>query len=398
MGSDPNATANETSGKMLALEGIRGIAALIVVFDHLHLAFFVEVDQLVASYLNAHLPFALSKAGQYFVTGLHDGNFAVWVFWVMSAFVLSRKYFQLTRANRELAGAEYLSRSVIKRYPRLFIPILASVLFAFVILSAGWMTNIDLGERLGSHTSQGWLFTFYEFEPSLLQAVKSAAWDTFFDFNRDTTYNTVLWTMEPEFFGSIFLFGFLSLIGNKNFRWYAYPLIVVVLFFRGTHWLNAFVMGIALCDLYVNTTIFSKLGHWFGASWIQVLAGVSIMVLIGAPNYGDVFHLVVAVALVVLALSFRGFEKFFSSRVPVYLGKISFSLYLIHVPILCSATGVIYRMTEMVMPYPASAITTSLLTIALCIATAHVFYEYADKQGVIVGGKLAKAVQPSSSR
>lgn len=396
MGSDLNTTSTETSGKMLALEGIRGIAALIVIFDHLHLAFFVEVDQLVASYLNTHFPYYLSKAGQYFVAGFHDGNFAVWVFWVMSAFVLSRKYFQLTRANRGLDGAEYLSRSVIKRYPRLFIPILASVLFAFVILSAGWMTNNDLGERLGQHTSQGWLFTFYEFEPSLTQAVRSAVWDAFFDFNRDTTYNTVLWTMQPEFFGSIFLFGFLSLFGNKRIRWFTYPLIILMLYLKELHWLNAFLLGITLCDLYVNTSIFPKLGRMFGARWIQILSNLFIMVLIGAPNYGQVFHLVVAIALVILALSFSGFAKFFSSRVPVYLGKISFSLYLIHVPILCSVTGLIYKMTEGSMLYPTSAIFTSLLTIALCILTAHIFYEYADRQGVILGSKIANALDSSN--
>lgn len=395
MGSEPNTTANETSGKMLALEGIRGIAALVVIFDHLHLAFFVEVDQIIASYLNAHLPFLLSKAGQYFVAGLHDGNFAVWVFWVMSAFVLSKKYFQLTKTDRGLDGAEYLTKSMIKRYPRLFVPILASVLFAFVILSAGWMTNNDLGERLGAHTSQGWLFTFYEFEPSLTQAIKSAAWDTFFDFNRDTTYNTVLWTMQPEFFGSIFLFGFLSLFGNKRIRWFAYPIIVLIFYFKELHWLNAFLLGIILCDLYAHTTTYSWLGQIFGAGWIQILSGLSIMVLIGAPNYRQAFHLIVAMGLVALALSFTGFSKFFSSPLPVYLGKISFSLYLIHIPILCSATGLIYKTAEVYMPYPASAISASLLTLALCLLAAHLFYIYADRQGVILGGKLANALNPS---
>jgi peptidoglycan/LPS O-acetylase OafA/YrhL len=393
MGNTVKTKASETSGRMLALEGIRGIAALIVIFDHLHLAFFVEVDNALASYLNTHTPFLISKAGQYFVTGLHDGNFAVWVFWVMSAFVLSRKYFQLVKENRGGDGSEYLTRSVIKRYPRLFIPILASVLFAFLIMSAGWMTNNDLAARLGDHSSTGWLPTFYAFEPSLTQAIKSAVWDSFFDFNRDVTYNTVLWTMEPEFFGSVFLFGFLSLLGNKNIRWFVYPIIIFVLFFREHYWLNAFVIGIALCDLYVNTTVFSRLGLILSAWWIQIFSAVFIMVLIGAPNYRDVFHLGVALVLVVLSLSLNGYIKFFSSPLPVYLGKISFSLYLIHVPILCSATGSIYRIIEMYLPYPTSAIITSILMVALCILTAHVFYEYADKQGVVLGGKLANALK-----
>ncbi|MCC7188315.1 MAG: acyltransferase [Anaerolineales bacterium] len=389
---------SENTQKMLALEGIRGIAALVVIFDHLHLAFFVETDQTIASYLNTHFPFLISKAGQYFVTGLHDGNFAVWVFWVMSAFVLSRKYFQLTKANRDLDSAEYLTRSVIKRYPRLFVPIFASVLFAFIILSAGWMTNNDLGERLGTHTSQGWLFTFYEFEPSLTQAIKSAVWDTFFDFNRDTTYNTVLWTMQPEFFGSLFLFGFLSLVGNKTIRWFVYPIIVLILYFKELHWLNAFLLGIVLCDLYENTDVFTKAGSALKAGWLQALFGLGIMVLIGAPNYGGVFHLIIAVVLIFLALSTKGVAGVFSARLPVYLGKISFSLYLIHVPILCSATGFIYRNIESHIGYPVSAITTSAATIVICIFAADIFYKIADQQGINLGRKLSDSLNRTSEK
>lgn len=389
---------SENTQKMLALEGIRGIAALVVIFDHLHLAFFVETDQTIASYLNTHFPLLISKAGQYFVAGLYDGNFAVWVFWVMSAFVLSRKYFQLTKTDRGLDGAEYLTRSVIKRYPRLFVPILASVLFAFIILSAGWMTNNDLGERLGQHTSEGWLFTFYEFEPSLTQAVKSAVWDTFFNFNRDTTYNTVLWTMQPEFFGSLFLFGFLSLFGNKTIRWFAYPVIILILYFKELHWLNAFLLGIVLCDLYENTVIFAKAGSVLKPGWLQALFGLGVMVLIGAPNYGGVFHLIIAVVLIFLALSTKGVAGVFSAKLPVYLGKISFSLYLIHVPILCSATGFIYRIVENRMGYPISAITTSVITIMLCIVAADVFYKIADQQGITLGRKLSDTLSGTARR
>lgn len=383
----------ESSEKMLVLEGIRGIAAFMVILDHLHLAFFGEMDGIIGTYLNIHTPFLVSKAGQYLVTGLHDGNFAVWVFWVMSAFVLSRKYFQLIRADRGEDGAGYLAKSVVKRYPRLFVPILASVVFAYLLLSAGLMTNNDLGARLGEHTSPGWLFTFYEFDPSLPTAIKSAAWDAFFDFDRDTTYNTVLWTMEPEFFGSIFLFGFLSLLGNKRIRWIAYPLIITILYLRGTHWLNAFVFGILLCDLYVNSTVFTGAGRRLGSPWIQTLSPAAILVFIGAPNYGEVFHLIVAVALVFMALSFGRIGRFFSARVPVYLGRISFSLYLIHVPILCSLTGFLYRAAEPWLAYPGAAIISSILTIAACILAAHVFHKYADTLGVRLGGRLAESVK-----
>ena len=255
------------------------------------------------------------------------------------------------------------------------------------------MTNNDLALQLGEHTSKGWLLTFYEFKPSFFAAIKSATWDAFFSFNRDATYNTVLWTMGPEFLGSLFLFSFLGLLGSKKIRWGAYPIIVVVLFFRQTHWLNAFVLGIGLCDLYVNTELFPNMGRLLGNTWLQIISGLIIIVLIGAPNYLEIFHLGIAVLLVSLSLSVKGYARFFSSHIPVYLGKISFSLYLIHVPILCSATGFIYISLDNYISYPASALITSVATIAISILAANIFYEYGDKQGIVLGGKLANYVK-----
>ena len=202
--------------------------------------------------------------------------------------------------------------------------------------------------------------------------------------------------MEPEFFGSLFLFSLLSLLGNKKIRWVAYPIILLVIYFLQIHWLNAFVLGIALCDVYVNTGYFSIFGRIFGRVWIQISTGLIIMVLIGAPNYRDVFHLGIAVLVVAFCLSFTGYTALFSARVPVYLGKISFSLYLIHVPILCSATGLIYKSMEDFVNYPTSAVATSVMTIAICILAAHFFYEYADKQGIILGSKLANDVKKAA--
>jgi peptidoglycan/LPS O-acetylase OafA/YrhL len=387
----------EKPQKMLVLEGIRGVAALMVIFDHLHLVFFVETDTLIERYLNNHVPFLVSKAGQFLTTGIHDGNFAVWVFWVMSAFVLSARYFTLAGAQKTIESRDYLFRSTVKRYLRLAVPILASTIFAYFLLSANLMTHLDLYARLGAHTSTGWLPTFYDFEPSLFSAVKSAVWDAFFDFNRDITYNTVLWTMKPEFFGSLFLFAFLSILGDRKVRFAVYPITIVVLYFQGLHWLNAIVAGIALCDVYLNSGFFPMIGKYAKNPVFQAAVGLGILILIGAPNYGDVLHLGIAILVVSTCLSFRTFAAVFSSAIPVYLGRISFSLYLIHVPILCSLTGFVYRMTDPYLTYPATAIVSSIITIAACLLAATVFQQYADSQGIKLGSLLANRLSRGKS-
>jgi peptidoglycan/LPS O-acetylase OafA/YrhL len=157
MGIHTNPATFEKPQKLLVLEGLRGVAAMMVVLDHLHLFFFVEVDNSIETFLNSRVPYLVSKAGQFLTTGLHDGNFAVWVFWVMSAFVLSARYFSLVHHRKTGESRDYLFRSTVKRYPRLAVPILASTIFAYLLLSANLMTHLDLYARLGAHTSSGWL-------------------------------------------------------------------------------------------------------------------------------------------------------------------------------------------------------------------------------------------------
>lgn len=162
---------NSTTNKLYYLEGIRGVAAFIVLIAHLKNIFAPDLEvqslhflirlthsQIVGTMLNS------------FVYLLFAGKLSVHVFWFMSGYVLSIKLFSAT-------GNDYLKAAVIKRYFRLAIPVLASVLLAYGLMKGGWMYNSELARVLGERYSG--LNTVYNFDPDLLNAIRSGLWDSF---------------------------------------------------------------------------------------------------------------------------------------------------------------------------------------------------------------------------
>ena len=98
-----------------SLETLRGLAALSVVFWHTMLGFFPTWPGIFPA-----LPQTEAINGNVFF-GLIHGPAAVAFFFVLSGFVLTRRFF--------LDGnAEFLLRNAIKRWPRLAFPVTAVVL------------------------------------------------------------------------------------------------------------------------------------------------------------------------------------------------------------------------------------------------------------------------------
>src|SRR4051794_16656837 len=105
--------------KFRYLDGLRGLAALIVVIDHLAISFFqAATDGSITRY------HAQTAEKLVFATPLHllvSGNFSVCIFFVLSGFVLSAKFFRTHERSVAVASAW-------KRYLRLELPILGSVM------------------------------------------------------------------------------------------------------------------------------------------------------------------------------------------------------------------------------------------------------------------------------
>jgi peptidoglycan/LPS O-acetylase OafA/YrhL len=378
--------------KIKYLEGLRGVAALIVVFSHLRNACFSThhvylndcIDQLPLPEL---VRICMVSVIDLFV----DGKLAVWIFWVLSSYVMSILFFKWD-GNYDKIIIGYFS----KRYIRLFVPVLAAVFFAYVLLKCGFMFNAELAATLKPSYSKDWLNYFYNFEPNAFVALRSAFFDTFFKYDQASSYNAILWTIQNEFIGSLFIFSLFGIIRHNKRRYLLYFIIAVVVLKLHLYWLCAFVIGHVLCDYDFSNTddkfiiAIRKAESGFHKNKMLIFILSLLLICLGKPlmTFGgiqqDLQNLVLSSFIVYSCCKNACYQFLFSRKLPFWLGNISFSLYLIHLPVICSLTSyLIIRNNSL-----TGKLIASLITLITVLMLAPVYTKYIDKKGMRYANKI----------
>src|SRR5206468_6708798 len=126
-----------------------------------------------------------------------------------------------------------------RRYPRLMLPALGSVMFAWVLLKLGWYWNVEAATLLQQSPADSWLLRWFRFDRSFVAALREGAYGTFFNFNEGVTFfnfkpartlNASLWTMPWELAGSLLVFSLLALFGWLQRRLLIYAIIALAFY------------------------------------------------------------------------------------------------------------------------------------------------------------------------
>jgi peptidoglycan/LPS O-acetylase OafA/YrhL len=366
--------------KITYLDGLRGVAAVNVMLMHF---FIVLVPAMIYS---DRMPSHLGNLEQIFSSTplglIGAGNFSVCIFFVLSGYVLTHKYFKTKDRSIIISGA-------VRRYIRLFVPVLAATILSFLLTSTGvfhyYLETVMISGN--NNYANYWTFT-----PELVEAVEQAAWGTF--FRGDDTYNPVLWTMTVEFYGSMLVFAMALLFGSLRIRWTFY-FAAAVLFFN-TYYL-AFIIGMGLADTFngktpvfktSNKMILSTLlvsGLFLGSYPVGTVTSTSLYGfldngLFQTPKFG--YHILGAGMVMYVLLNSRWLQNIFSSPVPAFLGKISYSLYLIHFLVISSLTCALFLAMHPILPYGAAVLISCVLSVLFIIPMSYMFYRYVDMTGV----------------
>jgi len=369
------------TGKITYLDGLRGIAAVNVMIMHFFVALapaMVYGNQLPSHFGNLDQLFSSTPLGL-----IGAGNFSVCIFFVLSGYVLTQKYFK-TRDNSIIIS------SAVRRYIRLFVPVFAAVMLSYLLASTGlyryYIETMTISA--GSNYRDYWNFT-----PDILDAVKQAVWGSFF-IGGKTVYDPVLWTMKIEFFGSMLVFAMALLFGSLRSRWTFY-LAAAVLFLNSFY--LALIIGMVFADTFSSKTPVFKTGNKTILSIILIaglflgsypLSPVTTDSLYGFLNNGlfktpeVTYHIIGAGMTIYVLLNSRRMQNFFSSPVPVFLGKISYSLYLIHFLVISSFTCALFLVLYPALPYGAAVLISCVCSLFLIIPLSYLFYKYVDTAGV----------------
>lgn len=363
--------------KITYLEGLRGICCFIVIIDHCISIYKPDIRYTALSGLGGTIRRLIAWTP---LNIIYSGIAPVCIFFILSGFVLSIKF-------NKTHDSSAIFNGVIKRYPRLVLPILASMLISallYYILKYTTGHVIDLG-----------------FTAAILEALY------FSPFQHVQLHNYALWTISFELYGAFIVFGLLAFFGVHRHRLVFYALVFSFLYAWGSFYC-LFVFGMMLSDLYIDNKF-----KIHGA--LRILMFIVGIVLATSPyerdgvylygggykyieniNYGsyrDIYQMLMLTGSMLIftsVLSAKFSEKLLENKFAQFLGRISFPLYVTHVCVI-NIVAVIVKSyyNEIHMP-----IFVMLLvgTVFVCLLISYFFEKYIDLPSIKLANVFAKKI------
>lgn len=332
-------------GRFVALDGLRGWAALSVVVYHCLWQTF-----------GAQFP----QTHNFISSLLGNGLMAVAVFLTISGYVLTHKRWR-NPANPPLYVA------AVRRYLRLTIPIVAATLLVFVLMSLD-LTPTRAAFRITEQRQ--WYDIFVRFEPNLLDAL-SFAFARVYIGVLPPNYNPFLWTMIIELWGSFVLF---ALSQNDRFLRESYSallLLTAILLFVFP--LGACFFAGALIAQAERDGVLSApptpLISFLASGALVALIFVGALVQMG--GYDLLMPSILGTALFLAVRHSLPAQRFLTLRVSQFLGRISFPIYLVQFPVIVSLSAQLIIWAERsngLDPTMAMLIASASVVVSLALA------------------------------
>lgn len=374
------------------LEGLRGLMALIVVISHFLLLFSPVTYSgsfNYADFRDSSLSFKILLVS----TPLNlfmNGPWAVCVFFILSGYVLSLGYF---RTN----NTRLLQASAFKRYFRLAIPVLAICLIIYVLHYTGAFSKIYYPRHVREFSFGKNLFSH---KIPFLNTLKIALVDVL--LKSDTSLLPVLWTLRIEFIGALLLFAFLLITHDLSKKWLYYFTIILALLLSKSTYIILFFAG-SFIALYQQ-----KIRHLFRNRWFRIPVLLLALFFGGIPGiegrvkvytmyffakdfadiYNVYFQIISAILLFIWLISSQIGNKILSLKPFQFLGKVSFSLYLLHLPLLFILGSYLLNETQGKINYYL----LFMICLGACLAVSHIFFKLVDLTAIRLSNKFGQLV------
>ncbi|WP_353622015.1 acyltransferase [Acinetobacter sp. 226-4] len=303
-------------------------------------------------------------------------------FFVLSGFVLS---YAILNKNKDIEK-KIFSMSV-KRYPRLAIPALIAVLLFWSAFQLDLnMTNASAWvARLGTQSGP------------FLDAIYDGTIRSF--ILGKSNYNWVLWTMQVELFGSFIVFSIIYLYTKQKilaflFAMFSIAISAAVFSINFGLGISCFIIGV-IFYLYgkkinlLTATLMLSIGLYlagihntsYSYQWIYKVLGEKSYILITIAS---------APFIVYSILMNEQVSNLLDKKPLVFLGKLSFSIYLLHLLVIYLFAMPLYNFLLEDLGFLISSLIASILTILVSILVSIPYSNYIDDLSIKVGKMIEK--------
>jgi peptidoglycan/LPS O-acetylase OafA/YrhL len=372
------------SGHIVELQSLRGIAATSVMVGHV-LVYYKTPDWF--------LPFAV----------IFNGRAAVVIFFVLSGYVLTLSL-RTALFDRESVLRFYVQR-LFRIYPAVWA---ASSLSLFYIFTLHWQIPVAGAD----------IRTFRADRFDTLHIVASLAGMTTFILPQ-------LWTIFVELVASAAIPGIAFIVQYRR-GWYPYLLGASLLvsftipntYYHVTMYFLDFVVGAGLTFPGFATKAVGNVRPYWPVPIRPILSfcliGLALTLFLPLPYYSPAAHLletILAATTILLLIGAKeraelpGYDfaplRLLNLRALLLLGDISYSLYLLHYPVLC-ITAKVFAVLQKAVGIDVDVITLSiLLAVATCATTiplAWLCYTYVERPGIKLGKLSLTQMKWASAR
>ncbi len=376
--------SSEQSEKYIFIEYLRGICTLQVLILHIVICFYPVVfygNESTWTEVESRY-FIENIIGKTPLFSLINGSFAVYVFWLISGFLIASKV--------EISDSilNCLKKCVLKT-EFYIITVFLSLVLSYAVLKLRINANIVVGNLLHNGALLGYLY------PNGVKGIESLLKDLVSVFYRSSSYyNVTLWFMGKALWCMIFAYVYCivykNLISKTKIYVQVFAIAVVglaLLFFRNYSLISTF-LGISFFYFLKSSSHFlDKIYKYIGmplliigfmcAGYPQNHDQAKLFYDIFPDIPYELYYLLGAIS-VFSATYFIGLHKSYKSKIIGMISKISYEVYLIHFPIYMTlGLNVFYFLfSKMNCEYIFSVIITSVSELSIVFLFSYVIHKY----------------------
>lgn len=353
---------------------LKGILCLAVFTSHFLLAFYpasyggdITLSHNAVDVLLAKEPFAI----------LFNGRYCVYLFLTIGAYVFADKLLKSSNSKKE-------GYSLFKRYFRFAIPLFVVCLITLLIYKLKLFTNIECSKI----TKSWWLETLYANELNLYNLFTNPFF--LIPFVGESTYSTAFWMLNYSFFGTYLVYILAVIFRNKKINIIFITLPLFWLFINSSIYLS-FVLGflVAYIDNNFELNIFDNkwlcflfvvVGFIFGSIPISAASRFELVNQLLKSPLAYKIEIKKTCYEISSFLIIFGLCKLFNNddksnmKLLNKIGDISFSIYLIHIALICSISSTLFMaLYRICSNYDIAVFITYIISLIVLIVLSTLF-------------------------